>query len=508
MNVSEYIAERLSKEVKNVFSVVGGGSMYLNEAFRDMAVYLHHEQACAIAAEAYARLNGFGVAVVTTGPGGTNALTGVLCAYQDSIPMIVISGQVRTGMIAPRNMRQLGDQEADIISMVEPITKYAATVMNPYDIVDELDYAIRTAKEGRPGPVWLDIPLDVQKAQVVDVANVISLISTSSRPLLLVGSGIPRGSEELLERVGLPVVTAFNASDRLPYGHKSLVGTTSTIGQIRANTAMSEADLIISVGCRLNPRQIGYDWKLRTQKPRLGTLYVDGDPNGYERAIQHLVVVDIDPEELEKSTLPPHLSVCADATLFLRCLANQSYERAQMWVSGEIADSLEGIYKRFRDLPTNADDIIVLANATPSVVGIVSMPVLHGQVVITNSGPAPMGYALPAAIGIAHLHPEKRVICIEGDGSLMMNVQEMANVPHNMRLIVVENGGYSSIRQTQDKFGLHQVGNDPVIPSIRALAATFNLSYSFNDLSDLDSAQIFEMRVEPDQKFLPKWEFK
>jgi acetolactate synthase-1/2/3 large subunit len=486
VNVAEYIAEEVLKRVDKVFSVVGGGSMYLNEAFRDMAVYLHHEQACAVAAESYGRLRGLGVCVVTAGPGGTNAITGVLGAYQDSVPMLIISGQVRTAMRATDGLRQLGDQEADIVAMVTPITKWAYTVNDPEEIPVILSEAIYWATTGRPGPVWLDIPLDVQQAQVVDVVDVVSLISISSKPLLLVGSGVPRGSEELLERVGLPVVTAFNASDRLPYGHKALVGTTSTLGQVRANQAMNDADLIISVGCRLNPRQIGYDWSPRA----------------------NVVVVDIDPKELEKSTLPPHLSVCADATLFLRCLADQTYKRAQMWVSGEVGDSLEGVYRVLHDLPTEDDDIIVLANATASVAGVMAMLVLKGQTVIVSSGPAAMGHALPAAIGAAYANPERRVVCIEGDGSLMMNVQEMANIPNNLRLVVINNGGYSSIKQTQERFGLHQTGNNPLIPDIDSLARTFVGWPCSTDLSDLNAARVFEISVDPDQKFLPKWEFK
>jgi acetolactate synthase-1/2/3 large subunit len=493
MNVSEYIAERMSKEVDKVFSVVGGGSMYLNEAFRDLAVYMHHEQACSMAAEAYARIHGLGVCVVTTGPGGTNAITGVMGAYQDSIPMIIISGQVRTEMMS-EGLRQRGDQEADIVSMVRPITKWAVTIIDPKEIPDAIDSALYVATHGRPGPVWLDIPLDVQRADIIPETHIaVDAILRAQRPLLLIGSGCSWDNTlRKLDRIKVPVVCAFNAVDRLYEDHPLYVGNTSVIGQQWANQAVDDADTIIVVGCRLNPRQVGYgNWCSNAR----------------------IIHVDIDQGELDKMTRTT--AICADANLFLRSLAD-----AMDGIDLDISDwSLylknlnreygHGIYSDLDDIPLKVGDTIVLANGTASVAGVHALGLKPSSRMITNSGTAAMGYGLSAAIG-AFYAGSKRVICIEGDGSLMMNLQELATMSQTeVKLIVINNGGYLSIRQTQDNYKFHRAGETPHMPSFKAVAESFGIPYS-NDVNDVavDGPIMIELFMDPEEKFLPKWEFK
>ena len=338
IKVSDYIAGRLADYgIRHVFMITGGGAMHLNDSLgkepRIQYVCNHHEQACAIAAEGYARAGGaIGAVCVTSGPGGTNALTGVLGQWLDSIPAIYLSGQVRTEMMAVPTglpLRQLGDQEADIVAIVRPITKYAVTVMDPADIRYHLEKAIHLARSGRPGPVWLDLPLDVQGAMVDETtlaaydpnedraafdpeqverwaAETIERLRIAKRPVLMAGAGIRlAGAYDLFQTVvaklGIPVLAAWDAIDAIPSDHPCCLGRPGTYGQRGANFILQNSDLLLSVGCRLSTRQTGYAF------------------SAFARAA-YKIVVDIDPAELRKPTIHPDLSVLCDAKVFLEAL--------------------------------------------------------------------------------------------------------------------------------------------------------------------------------------------
>ncbi|KKL09997.1 hypothetical protein LCGC14_2560260, partial [marine sediment metagenome] len=332
IKVSDYLADRVAGlGVKHVFMITGGGAMHLNDSFgrnKDLEfVCNHHEQACAIAAEGYSRVSGnIGVAVVTTGPGGTNAITGVLGQWHDSISALYISGQVKyetTVASTGLSLRQLGDQEADIVSLVKPITKYAVMVTDPKSIRYHFEKALYLAKSGRPGPVWIDIPLDVQASLVnedelrsyepedesessfdkervrAQAESLVARIKESRRPVILAGSGIrtANANESFLKLVDLlkiPVLTAWNAHDIMYDSHPRYFGKPSTVGDRPGNFIIQNSDLMISIGCRLNVRQIGYEFKSFAREA-------------------FRAIVDIDDTELKKPTIFPDMAVHSDA---------------------------------------------------------------------------------------------------------------------------------------------------------------------------------------------------
>ena len=507
MRVADYIAHRLTAAgLTHVFMVTGGGAMHLNDAFGRAPgltyVALHHEQACAMAAEAYARLGGQpAILNVTTGPGGINALNGVFGAYTDSLPMVVISGQVRRETIAnnfPIGLRQLGDQEVDIVRMVGGITKYAVTVQDPARIRYEVEKALYLAVSGRPGPTWVDVPIDIQGTQIdpdllegfdpladgdgrlLAVATeagaltgsalreaaraVIARLAEAKRPCLLPGTGVRiAGAAErflsIAERLGAPVATAFNAHDLMANDHPLYVGRAGTVGDRPGNFAVQNADFLLVLGCRLNIRQISFNW--------------DSFARG---AFQ--VMVDIDKAELAKPTLSIDLPVHADLNDFLDALEAELGDRSPtpahrdylVWCRERQARYPVVLPEYWRTAaPVNpycfaqtlfeqleADDIVVTGDGTACVVTFQSAVLKQGQRLFSNSGSASMGYDVPAAIGAWHASKgARRIICIAGDGSVMMNLQELqtivgARLP--VKLFILNNDGYHSIRQTQQNY--------------------------------------------------------
>ena len=507
MRVADYIAHRLAAAgLTHVFMVTGGGAMHLNDAFGRAPgltyVCLHHEQACAMAAEAYARLGGRpAILNVTTGPGGINALNGVFGAYTDSIPMVVISGQVRRETIAgnfPIGLRQLGDQEVDIVRMVGGVTKYAVTVQDPTRIRYEVEKALHLAVSGRPGPTWVDVPIDIQGMRIdpdslaafdpmeggdgepLAVATeagalkgpalretartVLARLAEAKRPCLLPGTGVRvAGAAErflaIAERLGVPVATAFNAHDLMANDHPLYVGRAGTVGDRPGNFAVQNADYLLILGCRLNIRQISFNW------------------DSFARAAFQ-VMVDIDKAELAKPTLSIDLPVHADLNDFLGALEAEldagtptpahadylSWCRARQarypvvlpeyWQTPSPVNPYCFAQTLFDQL--EADDIVVTGDGTACVVTFQSAVLKQGQRLFSNSGSASMGYDVPAAIGACYAAKDaKRVICIAGDGSVMMNLQELqtivgARLP--VKLFILNNDGYHSIRQTQQNY--------------------------------------------------------
>lgn len=504
IRISDFIFKYLEEYgIEDIFMITGGGAMHLNDALsrNEKINYIcnHHEQASAIAAEGYARIaNKLAVVVVTSGPGGTNTLTGLIGQWLDSVPVLYISGQVKfetTIASCPElNLRQLGDQEINIIDIVKPVTKYATMLTDPQTVRQELDKAIHFATSGRPGPVWIDVPLNVQgayidEAQIFDsniekenlfdsslalkqIDEISSLILKAERPLFLAGNGLRNAHAtsqfiDLIEKTGIPVVTSFLGCDIIETDSPYFAGRIGTIGNRAGNFAIQNADLLISIGSRNNIRQTSYNW------------------HWFARGAKK-VVVDIDKAELLKPTFKPDIPIQCDALFFVNSLTKtidtKKLPDFSKWVEwcGERKNKYSAYLPEYANLKelvhpyhfiqklTEAlkeNDIITTGNATPSIsyhqLGIVK----KNQRILWNSGCASMGYGLSAAIGAAFAsHKKQNVICLEGDGSLQMNIQELQTIVYYqlpVKLFILDNRCYISIKQTQTNlFNSHFVGVD------------------------------------------------
>lgn len=548
--------------VTQAFLVTGGGAMHLNDAIarepRMRWVANHHEQGSAIAAEGYARVTGRPALVqVTTGPGGINALNGVFGAYTDSIPMVVVSGQVKRETLASLrapSLRQLGDQEVDILAMARGVTKYAALVDEPSRVRAHLERALHEATSGRPGPVWLDIPIDVQAALVdpdalagfvpvddvgaarrarvdEDAARVADRLLAADRPVVLVGTGVHAARAEaslrdLVGRLGAPLVASWTGVDLAPNAHPLYAGRAGTIGDRAGNFAVQNADCVLVLGSRLNVRQVSYAW-----------------PHFARAAFK--IQVDVDPRELDKPMVVPDLPVEQDLADFIPALARELGRRAHdsgrfaSWVGwcrervlrypvlldrhaavGERMSPYRFVHRVFEQL--GDDDVVVCGNGTASVVPYQVGTIREGQRMFANSGDASMGYDLPAAIGAAVARGGRRVVCFAGDGSLMMNVQELATLRTlglPVKIFVLDNDGYVSMRQTQHGFfGGRLIGEGPAsgvgFPDFEKLAAAFGLRYERIVESNADEAiaralgsddpVVAHASIDRDQGFEPK----
>ena len=554
IRVSDYVAKRLKEfyGVKDVFLIVGGGAMYLNNSFAHYfrCICNHNEQASAIAAEGYARYGQkLAVVNVTTGPGGLNAVGGLLGCWTDSAPVLFISGQVKssTSMASYPDfpLRQLGDQEADIISVVKPLVKYCATVREPNMIKYYLDMLAHLATNGRFAPVWLDIPLDVQSAYIdekeleefyttkdypeiyeLQIEKVIDKLKNAKRPLIVVGHGVRLASakKELMKFLDLyqaPVVTTFNGMDLVLDTHPSYIGRIGTIGQRAGNFALQSSDCVLFLGTRNNIRQISYNWE-----------------NFAKQAFK--IIVDIDNIELVKPTIKGDLLVNADAKPFLEDLSKhikpqifsewlswckERKERYSFENTPEYQHQKEiNPYKFTRQLSEalKPNDVIVTGNASATICLFQTAIVKEDQRYIFNSGSAAMGYDLPVAIG-ASLASKKRTICLTGDGSIMMNIQELQTICHHklpIKIFLLNNGGYISIRQTQDNFfnGEH-VGSDLdsgiSFPDFVKVAEAFNIpAFRITDPNEcqitiekvlaMDGPVFCEVCTDKNYIFLPK----
>jgi acetolactate synthase I/II/III large subunit len=502
VRISDYIFRRLVEwGVEHVFLLTGGGAMFLNDSLARSGIRPicnHHEQACAMAAEGYARVSGkTGVINVTTGPGGINALNGVFGAWTDSVPMLVLSGQVkRETLMAARGitgLRQLGDQEVDIVGMARGITKYAHVVTDPGSIRYHLEKAWFLASTGRPGPCWLDIPTDVQAAPIDEdelegydpapdlqewepewVArqchSVLDRIRRSKNPVVLAGTGVRiAGAVEVfrsvVEKLGIPVTTAWT-HDLIESEHPLFCGRPGTIGTRSGNFTVQNADTLLILGSRLNIRQVSYNWASFARHA-------------------HKIQVDIDAAEMEKPTVQPDQKIHCDVKLFLEEMDRQLADDP---VRGQFDDWVKWCKDRVRRYPVLAgkkspaghlnpylfvselfrllddDDVVVCGNATACIVPFQTAELKRSQRLISNSGAASMGHDLPAAIGAAVARGGKRVICLAGDGSLQLNIQELQTLKHHglpVKLFVLNNGGYLSIRGTQESFFRTMIGESP-----------------------------------------------
>lgn len=522
MRVADYIWKFLAdKGIRHVFLVTGGGAMHLNDALgretRIKYVCNLHEQACAMAAEGYARQSGMpGVINVTTGPGGTNALTGVMGAWLDSVPMIIISGQIkRATMITscPQlKLRQLGDQEYNIVDAARPMTKMAKTVMSVEEVPEVMAEAWELCQIGRPGPVWIDVPLDIQAAENTvrpsnlegateldkvlrparsQIDEIASLLRKAKRPALIVGSGVRNAHAEQLflevaESLNVPVLTSISGIDLIPSDHSLFFGRPGILGERPANFIMQNSDLFIVIGTRMGIRICGY---------------------AYETVARNAVkvMVDVDEAELNKPTFRPDVKVHSDAGAFLTALhaALPSLPPQDDWLSycRRVKAKFPVILPEHRArtdyvssyvLPEaimrHAPDplTVVTANGVAYTSTFQSIPIRKGMRMFANEACASMGYGLPAAIGAAFAGGmERTVVCLEGDGSIQMNIQELQTVLNYklpIKLFVYNNDGYLSIKTTQRAFfGGKFMGSEPgsgvILPNFEKLAAAYGFHY-------------------------------
>ena len=482
MKLSDYVIKFLrdTYNVDTVFTLCGAGCMHLLDSLGNAEgvnfIANHHEQASALAAEGYARMNNkLGVCLLTSGPGGTNALTGTLCSWLDSIPVLNLSGQVNRPMstnFTGLPLRQLGDQEFNIVETVKTMTKYAVQVNDPLRIRYELEKACYLATSGRPGPVWVDIPLDVQTVQInpeelegfdipeplkIDselIDRVVEAINSAQKPLFVLGNGIrlSGGVNELfalLEKTQIPVITAVNGNDLVNESYRSYYGRFGTHAQMCANKLLNECDLMLSIGSRLYVRQIGYNFKNFAKNAKR-------------------IVVDIDAAELDKPTIFPDIKVHADAKEFLKELNSKNITPASnCWLQHCDTFKAPVVLDRHRNMKDVAsvyalveklnnhipsDYHIVTSDGSANVVTMQVSKLKDGQRLITNTGGAPLGYGLPCAVGAATHH---NILCMEGDGSLHLNVHELQTVRHNnlpLKILLINNDGYLSMKITQNIF--------------------------------------------------------
>lgn len=538
MRIADRIREVLvQNSFEDVFMVTGGMAMHLNDALtrnnKIKPTFFHHEQACTMAAEGYTRQTGKkSLVCVTAGPGGINALNGVFGAFNDSIPMLIISGQVRTDTLNKnRKLRQLGDQEAPITDIVKKITKYSKII----DRKDHLDYELFKALEimetPRKGPVWLDIPIDIQgsdyiakeqkkyelttsKSENIDVEmkNLYKAILNSKRPLIMAGGGIRAANAErymskLIDNFNIPVVSAYNGHDLFFEKSEKYIGRCGTQGDRRGNLAVECADLIIALGTSLNIRQIGYN-------------YDDFASDKF------LCYIDVDPQELDKKTIKKNvdLAINVDIKYFLNKFTKKYKKHSEIhneflnWAKkvkikystkNEIYQDTKKInpYKFVMELAKNTkpSDTFVTSNAMSAVAPMVAMPLKKGQRFFGSSGSGSMGYGLPSSIGASIGSPKRRIICFEGDGSIQMNIQELATVVANklnILIFIFANNGYHSIRQTQTNyFKDNLVGIDNKtglsFPNYQLISDAYGIKYKkitsknyINFLSDINSLKL------------------
>jgi acetolactate synthase-1/2/3 large subunit len=526
MRLADYVMSFVAQQgVKHVFLLTGGGAMHLNDALARCSdlkfVCNHHEQACAIAAESYSKAtNNLGVAMVTTGPGGTNAITGVVGGWLDSTPMLILSGQVKRADRmyradgTPLGVRQRGSQEVDIVSLVKPITKYAVTIDDPHSIRYHLEKAVHLARSGRPGPVWIDIPIDVQASPIepdamrgfdpgeaakpeqndlaAKVRDLLERLNRAERPFIFAGNGVrvsgaAAAFEKLVRVLNVPVGLTWLAMDLLDDDDPLLVGRPGTVASRGANFALQNADFVLVIGTRLDPPLMGWD------------------PRQFARGA-YKTVVDIDPAELRKLEGAIDNPICADARTFIedmlrvagsaldkkkdrspwlqRCLDWKA--RYPLVLPAHRAPGLVSIYHLAEVIGQEAgpNDRVVSGNSGSAIeVFLLAYRARKGRRVFHTAGLGAMGYGIAASIGVCVGSGGRKTICVDGDGGLQLNIQELATIAHlqlPIKLFVLNNQGYASIRASQTNyFGGPNIGCSPEtgvsIPDYRKVARAYGL---------------------------------
>jgi acetolactate synthase-1/2/3 large subunit len=542
MKLSDYLVNYLEKITDSIFLVSGGGCMHTVDSIgksRLNSYCCHHEQACVLAAEGSSRMNNdkIGVASVTSGPGGTNAVTGIGSAWVDGIPIMVISGQVRkeiklTKQDIKNGLRKLGEpQEINLLDVVKPITKYAVCVKNPNKIKYYLQKAYYLAKSGKPGPVWIEIPLDVQCAEIdekkligfeapekpkykIPFKKITKALNKAERPLMIVGNGIRLAEAipelwEFVKKTKINVVSAMSGTDLVNDDYSYYLGEQGLTGVETANYASDNCDLLLAVGTRLQIRNTSFEYKKFARN-----------------AIK--IMIDIDAAELYKKTLKIDIPVCADAKDFLKGMLEQDI-KLKRWniekkpVSYEVNDKYIDVYQFLEFLSGKCDYPVITSNGMTAETPHQALKLKKGQRLITNTAFGEMGKGLAMSIGACVANNKKPVICIEGDGSIMMNVQELQTVIYHklpIKIFLFNNGGYYSIRNTHLKFFGKVFAADESsgvgLPHWSKLAPAWGIKYesikSEKDMTkirgiiDFNGPIFCEVFIDPNQKKLPKWE--
>ncbi len=557
MRVTDYIADYISRlGIKEVFMVTGGGMMFLSDGVfchpKLKAICVHHEQAAAMAAVSYAKYNeNFGVAMVTTGCGGTNAITGLLGAWQDNVPCLFISGQSKrkeTIRNSSLSLRQFGVQEADIIEITKPLTKYAVMINRPEEIAYHLEKAVYLAKSGRPGPVWLDVPLDVQgaainksglvhfnpeeltlgykeKPTIKEVNTTRSYLEKSKRPIIICGQGIRLAKaipdlKKFIDQYKIPVVASRLGIDILPSNYPLFIGRIGNKGDRAGNFAIQNADLIISIGSRLSVSSTGHEYDKFAREAKI-------------------LVVDIDSVEHKKNTVRIDLFINADAKQFLKSLKINNLPDISAWIKKckewkklwpvyipEYRDDKKGInlyYFISRLSSKLKNDSVVISDAGSAFyVTSQGLQLKNRQRYITSGAQSEMGYTIPAAIGVCIARNKKETIGVTGDGSFQMNLQELQTIIYHklpVKLFVWNNNGYLSIRSTQLKFCAGRLigtdkSNGVSFPELKKIARAYGLKYYYVSKSNkLDMIitkvlrqkmpVICEVLCKPNQEIIP-----
>lgn len=531
IKVSDYIIKFLENEgVKHVFMFTGGMTMHINDsigyATKLKPICMLHEQGCTFAAESYARItNNLGVVTATCGPGATNTLTGVACSWIESTPLLVITGQCkRADMARDPELRQLGVQEVRITEMAKPVTKYTTVIEDPQKIRYELEKAVYIAREGRPGPVLLDIPVDVQACRVDEdqligfvpdekgstikmdqINEIVDLLNNAKRPVIYAGAGVSIAKARdafrtLVDKIGAPVLLHWNGIDLLENEHPLYAGRPGAVGQRAANFTLQNADVLITIGTRLALLQTGYNFA------------------GYAKNAKH-IMVDIDQAELDKKTLHPYMKVCSDAGEFISALLkhndlrNNDYSswvtKSKEWMTKY--PPLKEVWKDNKEYVNSfylmdcisshmsADDVYVGGRAGTCVdAAIQAFKVKKDQGVYVTKGLSSMGNGLPAAIGGAYA-TGKKIVCVNGDGGFVMNIQELEVVHRDnlpIKFFILDNQGYSTIRGTQKNvFNGHFVGCSPesglTVGNIKKIAEAYGLkTFAINSYYEMESVVV------------------
>jgi acetolactate synthase-1/2/3 large subunit len=555
MTIADFLMHKLAAAgARHVFLIPGGGCMHLvdslgrNEQLEPVAML--HEQGVGVAAEAYAQYtDGIGVALVTTGPGGTNVLTAVAAAWLDSTPLVVISGQVKTAdLVGSRGVRQFGFQEIDICAMAKPITKAAITISDPAMAVDQIIETIEIAVSGRPGPVVIDIPLDIQATEIsvspeelsapvgktigtqspLDLEELLTRLNEANRPVLLIGNGVrlakaTKALVEFAERAKIPCLFTWKAFDMLPFNHELNAGRPGAVASRYANFAQQGSDLFISIGARLDLGQTGY-------RPE------NLAPNA------HRVVVDIDENEILKLKQEDIESWPVDAGNFLNSLNEQSkaftwtgykpwHEAISKWKSEFPIDLKPGkqpmetyeVLKELSDFMAPDDIFVPGSSGACSEVSMQAFENKKGQRVLNSEGLGPMGFGIPAPIGVSCAAPSNRIFSIDGDGGFQMNIQELEVAKRRNAKIcwmVLDNDGYGSIKVTQDGyFNGRRVASDTKsglsLPNAAKVAEAYGLNsvvvtnadelrIALNQFAKKPSPTVIVAKVNPDHRTEPR----
>jgi len=565
MTVAEYILKFLiSKNVNNVFLITGGAISFVVDAFsRNKKIKytcVAHEQAAAMMADAYSRVGkGFAATMVTSGPGAQNLITGIACSWFDSVPVIHISGQVNSFELSSTNkttkkVRQVGFQETDIVSIVKPITKFAYQLKNPNEIKYVLEKAFYFSNQGRPGPVLIDIPMDFQRAKINPkkiksfripkkrtnnkiincIYKIKELLNKSKRPILILGGGVRMSKsinelEKFLKNMDLPIVTTWSGLDTIDYRDKNYIGCIGVYGSRAANFAVQNSDLVLNFGSRLDTRITG------------------GKPETFAR-LAKVVSIDIDKYELNKKRgLNIYLKINEDLNNFLSTfnskLKRYKFSAPSVWKS--ICQRWKSRYPNVKSIyydqkeyvnpycfidrlsnKLNNQDIVLTDDGGHLTWTIQAFKVKKGQRIFSAFGNSPMGYAFPAALGASIANKKKRIICIDGDGSIQINIQELQTMVANnlpIKLFIINNDGYGIIKQFQElylnkRYEASISSKGVTNPNFKKISNAYGVNYSeiknnkqidkvLNKILNSNDPEFVNVIIDPNQKIIPKLQF-